>query len=92
MVWTKLALQDLQHVRNYIEEDRPDAADAVMQKIAKAVENLLLHQNLGRPGRVKGTRELIVVGTPFLVPYRVKKERIEILAVIHGARRWPENF
>ena len=92
MVWTKLALQDLRHVRNYIEEDRLGAADAVMQKIAKAVENLLLYQNLGRPGRVKGTRELVVVGTPFLVPYRVKKERIEILAVIHGAHRWPENL
>lgn len=92
MVWTRLALQDLQHVRNYIGTDNADAADTVMQKIAKAVENLEFYQNLGRAGRVKGTRELVVVGTPFLIPYRIRKERIEILAVIHGARRWPESF
>ncbi|MBI2981478.1 MAG: type II toxin-antitoxin system RelE/ParE family toxin [Deltaproteobacteria bacterium] len=91
-VWTKLALQDLQQVRRYIESDNPDAANSVIQKIAKAIESLQSYQNLGRPGRVKGTRELVVIGTPFLVPYRVKQERIEILAVIHGARRWPENF
>ena len=89
IIWTKLAAQDLQQARDYIERDDPEAADSMMQKIAKAVENLQSFQNLGRPGRVKGTRELVVVGTPFLVPYRVKKERIEILAVMHGKRRWP---
>ncbi|MBI2067187.1 MAG: type II toxin-antitoxin system RelE/ParE family toxin [Deltaproteobacteria bacterium] len=92
IIWTKLAVQDLQQVRDYIETDRVDAADTVIEKIAKAVENLDSYQNLGRPGRVKGTRELVVVGTPFLVPYRIKKGRIEILAVIHGARRWPESL
>ncbi|MDO8519930.1 MAG: type II toxin-antitoxin system RelE/ParE family toxin [Deltaproteobacteria bacterium] len=91
-VWTQLALQDLRHVRAHIETDNPGAADLVMLKIAKAVLNLQSYQNLGRPGRVKGTRELVVVGTPFLIPYRIKKERIEILAILHGARRWPENF
>ncbi len=92
VAWTQLALKDLQQVRHYIEEDRPDAADAILLKIAKAIDNLPFYPNLGRPGRVKGTRELIVVGTPFLVPYRIKKERIEILAVMHGARRWPEEL
>lgn len=91
-VWTRLALQDLEHVRNYIATDNPAAAGGTIEKIAKAIENLPSYPNMGRPGRVKGTRELVVVGTSFLVPYRIKKERIEILAVIHGARRWPSNL
>ena len=90
--WTRLALQDLDCAWNYIAADKPGAADDVLEMIGKAVESLLSYQNLGRPGRVKGTRELVVVGTPFVIPYRVKSDRIEILAVIHGSRRWPEGL
>jgi plasmid stabilization system protein ParE len=90
--WTRLALQDLDQAWNYIASDKPEAADGVLEMIGKSVESLLSYQNLGRPGRVKGTRELVVVGTPFVVPYCVKKNRIEILAVIHGSRRWPESL
>lgn len=92
ILWTRLAVEDLGHSWNYIAADNVGAADAVMERIARAVESLLSYQNLGRPGRVKGTRELVVVGTPFVVPYRIKKDRIEILAVIHGSRRWPESL
>ncbi len=92
IAWTQLALQDLGHAWKYIAADKPEAADGVLKMIAKAVESLLSYQNLGRPGRMKGTRELVVVGTPFVVPYRVKEDRIEILAVIHGSRRWPANL
>lgn len=92
IVWTKLAVQDLRHIRNYIEEDNPEAADATLMKIAKTIESLSSFPNLGRPGRVKGTKELIVLGTPFIAAYRLKKARLEILAVIHSARRWPEDF
>lgn len=90
--WTRLALQDLDHAWNYIAADKPQAADGVLEMIQKGVETLLSYQNLGRPGRVKGTRELVVVGTPFVVPYRLKKARIEILAVVHGSRRWPDSL
>ena len=92
IVWTKLALQDLHHVWNYIAADRPRAADDMMERLAQAVDHLLAYPNLGRPGRVRGTRELVIVGSPYLVAYRVKKKRIEILAVLHGARRWPEEL
>lgn len=61
-----------------------------MEGIARAAESLLAYPNLGRQGRVRGTRELVVLGTPFVIPYRVKEGRIEILAVLHGARRWPD--
>lgn len=92
IVWTKLAIQDLNHAWNYIATDNPEAADGMIERIAKAVDSLLFYQNLGRPGRVKGTKELVVVGTPYVVPYRIKEGSIQILAVIHGSRRWPESL
>lgn len=92
IVWTKLALQDLNQVWNFIAADRPQAADDMMERLGQAVAQLLAYPNLGRPGRVRGTRELVIMGTPYLVPYRVKKKHIEILAVLHGARRWPEEL
>ena len=46
---------------------------------------------MGRPGRVPKTRELVVSGTPYLVIYRVKNDRLEVLRVFHGARQWPQK-
>lgn len=90
--WTKLALQDLNHVREYIATDHSTAADETIFKIGRVIDSLLSYHHLGRVGRVQGTRELVIPGTPYIVPYRVKKDQIEILAVLHGARRWPDNF
>lgn len=64
----------------------------MLERIKKATESLLAYKNLGRAGRIRGTRELIVIGTPFVIPYRIKENRIEILAVIHGSRRWPDEL
>jgi toxin ParE1/3/4 len=47
---------------------------------------------MGRPGRVPGTRELVIGQTPYIVPYRLQRGVIQILRVFHGARRWPQNF
>ena len=57
-----------------------------------AAEALATHPHLGRAGRIAGTRELVVAQTPFVVPYRVVGDDVQILAVFHGARRWPEGF
>lgn len=57
-----------------------------------SVETLSSHPKKGRVGRVTGTRELVIGGTPFLVAYREAAEAVEVLRVLHGARRWPENF
>jgi plasmid stabilization system protein ParE len=58
-----------------------------------ATANLLRDQpGLGRPGRIRGTRELIVPGTPYLIPYRVRRHHLEIIAVFHGRRRWPPHL
>ena len=68
------------------------AARRVVQRIQVAVEHLASQPLIGRQGRVPGTRELIVQGTPFIIPYRVREETIEILDVLHAARRWPLAF
>jgi toxin ParE1/3/4 len=56
------------------------------------VDALAEHPAMGRSGRVPGTRELIITGTPYLIPYRVKGKVVEILRVFHGSRRWPSGF
>ena len=90
--WTSLALADIRHVRDYVALENPSAAADIVQRIGKSAAMLLQHAHLGRPGRVSGTRELVVSDTPFILAYRVKGPRIEIISVIHAARRWPANF
>ena len=92
IVWTRLALADIDSAYNYIAEERPSAAAGAIERIQKAVQALHRHPEIGRPGRAEGTRELVVTGTPFVIPYRVKAKEIEILALIHGARRWPDEL
>lgn len=92
LVWTRLALADLESAYDYTAEERPSAAVRMIERIEKAVESIGRHPEIGRPGRVNGTRELIVSGTPFIIPYRVKAKRLEILAVIHSARLWPDQL
>jgi toxin ParE1/3/4 len=64
----------------------------LVTRIVEAIETLCDHPHLGRPGRVAGTRELVIAETPYVVPYRVVDDGVEILAVIHGARRWPDRL
>lgn len=87
--WTRLALADLTAARDYIAKESPEAAGRVVERIEGSVKNLGRHPALGRPGRVEGTRELVVPGTPFFVAYRICGDSIEVLALVHGARRWP---
>jgi addiction module RelE/StbE family toxin len=90
--WTRRALRALDGIAGYIAEDSPVAAQRVVQRVEVAVHLLADHPNLGRVGRVAGTRELVVADTPFIVPYRVHEDCLEILTVLHAARRWPEEF
>ncbi|MFZ0686965.1 MAG: type II toxin-antitoxin system RelE/ParE family toxin [Terriglobales bacterium] len=73
----------------YIAQDNPAAAARIVVAIENAVENLKRFPALGRPGRVSGTRELVVSGTPYIIPYRVRGDTIELLLVLHASRRWP---
>ena len=88
--WLKRALANLDAEAAFIARDNPAAAARVVDAIAKAVELLAQNPALGRPGRVEGTRDLVVPGTPYLVPYRVRGHAVEILRVFHGARKWPK--
>jgi toxin ParE1/3/4 len=90
--WTRSSLRTLDEIAEYIAQDRPMAARRLVERIREAVEDLASQPSLGRQGRVPGTRELIVPGTPFIIPYRLKEETIEILDVFHAARLWPPAF
>lgn len=90
--WRTMAINDLQEIRDYIEAENPRAARAVVLRILDVVDGLTNFPGLGRPGRVPNTRELVVDHTPFIVPYRVRSDQIDILRVYHQAHRWPAHF
>ena len=92
IVWTEPARQDLRDIFIYISEENPNAARRILSKIKERA--ILLQDNpfIGRMGRVDGTRELVIAETPYLLPYRIKEQQIQILAIFHAARKWPDNF
>jgi addiction module RelE/StbE family toxin len=90
--WLDLAVDDLDDIAGYIYQDNPEAARRTVRRLWTAVKSLAEQPEMGRPGRVHGTRELVVSDTPFVVPYRVVGSEIEILRVLHGARDWPKSF
>ena len=92
-IWSPEAIADLTALRAYISQDDSAAALRVVLHIFHNVEELLSSNlEMGRPGRVSGTRELVIPNTPFIVPYRVRGNAIQILRVFHGARRWPDRL
>jgi len=92
VVWTARALRDLGSLRAHIARDRPEAAERQVERILAAAARLAQFPDIGRPGRRAGTRELVVSQTPYLMPYRVRGERVEVLRVLHGRQRWPDAF
>lgn len=92
IVWSPRGVRHLARLRSVIAKDRPAAAENVAATILDSVDLLALHPGLGRAGRVPGTRELVVQGTPYVVPYRVRDDRLEIIAIFHGRQRWPEKL
>lgn len=92
IVWSRRAIGDLEALREYIAKDNPKAAESVGQRIIESVDLLASQPHLGRYGRILGTRELVVAGTPYIIPYRVRGERMELIAVFHGRRKWPATW
>jgi toxin ParE1/3/4 len=90
--WLTLALDDLDHAVDFIDRDKPAAAKGVAAKIWKAAQLLAKHPAMGRPGRVTGTREWVIQGTPYIVAYRVCDDTLEVLRVLHTAMEWPDEF
>jgi toxin ParE1/3/4 len=89
VIWSRRAIRHLAAIRAYIAKDSEQNAALVATRILKAVELLQSQPGIGRPGRVLGTRELVVPDTPYIIPYRVRGERLELIAVFHGRRQWP---
>jgi toxin ParE1/3/4 len=87
--WTTKAIHNLEMIEQYIAAENPQAAITTIDKIINAVELIADHPAAGRPGRVIGTRELIITGTPYLIPYRVKQQQVEIIRILYGAMIWP---
>lgn len=92
VVWSPRAIRHLTDLRSYIERDNPEAAARIAETLLTAVERLAELPNIGRPGRVAGTRELVVPGTRYVIPYRLGREPLEIIAVFHGRQRWPKRL
>jgi addiction module RelE/StbE family toxin len=84
--WTTEASGQLEAEVKYIQQDNPDAARNVAQTVIDRIEELATFPGLGRPGEVKGTRELI--SSPYVVVYRYTEEIVEILHIWHGAQDW----
>ena len=89
IVWSRRAIRHLVYLREHIEKDSEQNAALIASRILKTVDLLQTHPEMGRPGRVVGTRELVVPQTPCIIPYRVRRGRLELIAVFHGRRKWP---
>jgi toxin ParE1/3/4 len=93
IIWSPQAIADLISLREYIAQDNPAAARRMVLRIVDEIERVLPdNPQIGRPGRVPGTRELVIARTPYIAPYRVRHGAVEVLRVYHGARRWPDRF
>lgn len=93
ITWQTHAVEDLASIYDYVSRDNPDAAQKLVAVIVRYTNDQLTTFSLsGRSGRVKGTRELAVSNSPYIVAYRIKGDAIDILAVHHTARRWPDRL
>jgi len=88
-VWTRAAVRDLQNARDYIARENPEAARETALKIVDAAERISQFPEIGRAGRVNGTREFVVSGTSYLIIYRLRGKTIHFLRVLHGRQQWP---
>jgi len=92
VVWSRRAIRHLVSLRDFIAKDSEQNAALVSERILSSVELLQTQPDMGRPGRVLGTRELVVSDTSCIIPYRMKGTRLELIAVFHGRQKWPKKL
>jgi addiction module RelE/StbE family toxin len=90
--WSAPASEDRDAIFDYIEADNPSAAINIDDRICEQIGCLSRFPELGRPGRIDGTRELVIVRTPYIAAYRIEDDTVIILRILHGAQRWPEHL
>ena len=88
--WTDAAAGDLESIYESLVQQNRSAADKVINRILSAIDVLERFPEMGHPGRVEGTRELVVAR--FIVAYRVRRAEVQILSILHPARKWPEKL
>jgi len=91
-VWSPRAIRHLTALRGYIARDSEQNSAAVAERLLRAIDVLKTQPGIGRPGRVVGTRELVIADIGLIVPYRVRDGRLDIIAVFHGRQRWPDRL
>jgi len=92
LIWLQDAIDDRNAIYDYIDRDSPDSAFLVDERIWNSISNLTRFPEMGRPGRRKGTRELVIQGTSYIAAYALRKGRIEILRIVHAKQRWPRKM
>lgn len=92
LAWSNRATTDRLAIFIWIAEDNPQAAADVDDRIEAAAQRLKDFPNSGRPGRIEGTRELVIARTPYIAPYQIIGDTVRVLRVIHGARMWPYDI
>ena len=90
--WTQRARRQFLAIIDAVLADNPSAAERVYDAIMDGVAQLVPFPEMGRRGRVPGTRELVITSQSYIVAYRLRGQTIHILAVLHGAQKWPERF
>jgi toxin ParE1/3/4 len=90
--WSRRAIRRLASIHDYIAKDSPAAASRVAAVIVQSALRLQKFPHVGRRGRIEGTRELVIPGLPYIIPYRVVDDVIQIASVIHTSRKWPEKL
>ncbi|MBA4798857.1 MAG: type II toxin-antitoxin system RelE/ParE family toxin [Rhizobiales bacterium] len=92
LTWSALAIADRLAIFDFIEQENPAAAVRIDTKIELGIRRLLQFPESGRTGRVTGTRELVITGTPYIAAYAVLPDRIRVLRILHGAQIWPDSL
>jgi addiction module RelE/StbE family toxin len=90
--WTETAQSQLLALDAWLFERSSTGAEHVVNRIFEIVGSLDRFPLAGRPGRVGGTREMVVPSTSYIIAYRIHKETLQLLAIMHGAQRWPRTF
>jgi addiction module RelE/StbE family toxin len=90
--FSERSIRSLTSIWDHIAKDSPEAASRVVGKIVEAALRLERFPMSGRAGRIRGTRELVIPGLPYIIPYRVVDDVILILSVVHTSRKWPKKL
>ena len=93
IVVTDKADRDLEKIHEHYESILGvDKADDIVSRVIEALRTLELFTGLGRPSQVPDVRELVITSLPFIAPYRVVQDEIQVLRVLHQRAERTEDW